>query len=79
MTSKGWLWFLPLLAATLALGGCGGSSSGALVNVASNSRLNTKILVDPKGMTLYLWDTESGGSPPVSTIRRTTALARGFP
>jgi predicted lipoprotein with Yx(FWY)xxD motif len=79
MTSKGWLWFLPLLAATLALGGCGGSSSGALVNVASNSRLNTKILVDPKGMTLYLWDTETGGQPPVSTIRRTTALARGFP
>jgi hypothetical protein len=29
MTSKGWLWILPLLAATLALGGCGGSSSGA--------------------------------------------------
>jgi predicted lipoprotein with Yx(FWY)xxD motif len=63
MNPKGWLWFLPLLAATLALGGCGGSSSGALVNVASNSKLNAKILVDPKGMTLYLWETETGGQP----------------
>jgi predicted lipoprotein with Yx(FWY)xxD motif len=63
MTSKGWLWFLPLLAATLALGGCGGSSSGALVNVASNSKLKTKILVDARGMTLYLWQQEGLGKP----------------
>jgi predicted lipoprotein with Yx(FWY)xxD motif len=63
MTSKGRLCLLPLVAATFALGGCGGSSSGGLVNVAYNAKLKTKILVDPKGMTLYLWDTESGGQP----------------
>ncbi len=54
---------LPVVAATFALGGCGGSSSGGLANVAYNSKLKTKILVDSKGMTLYLWETETGGKP----------------
>ncbi len=63
MTSKGRLWLLPLLTASFVLGGCGGSGSNALVNVAYNSKLKMKILVDPKGMTLYLWDTETNGRP----------------
>jgi predicted lipoprotein with Yx(FWY)xxD motif len=49
-----------------ALTGCGGSASasgGAIVKVAYNKKLKTRILVDAQGMTLYLWQLDSRGKP----------------
>jgi predicted lipoprotein with Yx(FWY)xxD motif len=55
-----------LVAPMFALTACGGSASGsggAVVKVAYNEKLKTRILVNAQGMTLYLWKLDSGGKP----------------
>lgn len=52
-----------LAVTVFALAGCGGSGRHALVSVGFNAKLKQNILVDSKGMTLYLWGQESDGKP----------------
>jgi predicted lipoprotein with Yx(FWY)xxD motif len=52
-----------LIALPLVLFACGGSTSRGLLNVAYNAKLKQNILVDAKGMTLYLWNQETDGVP----------------
>src|SRR5919204_3752329 len=52
-----------LVAVSFTTSACGGSTSKGLVNVAYNAKLKTNTLVDAKGMTLYLWQQDTGGKP----------------
>jgi predicted lipoprotein with Yx(FWY)xxD motif len=59
----------PLISAVAALAltglvvaaGCGGSSSKAVVKVASNAKLNQPIVVDANGKTVYMFTDDSNG------------------
>lgn len=44
-----------------ATAGCGGSSSNAVLEVASNAKLKQPIVVDADGMTLYMFTADTSG------------------
>ncbi len=56
------LFLLGLAVSTTALGGSEASSAQAVVKTAFNKKLKTKILVDARGRTLYMWTADTGGT-----------------